>query len=194
MARPIEFNKEEVIERAMMLFWEKGYEATSVRDLNKGMGISSSSMYESFGDKRSIFLLALARFCEIERMSIAQKAEESETPQAFIKQLFGAIDEGAGSEFHTGGSLALKTMNEFGTGDAAITHLLLTHFLGIADIIAAVLAQGQARGTVANRTPPLELAYTILSTLYGVVTLKGVKPDFAFIPAMTQIVLQLLNP
>src|SRR5690554_1038604 len=92
MARPREFDKDEVIERAMLLFWEQGYEATSIRDLKKAMGISSSSMYEVFGDKRGIFLLALARFCELERGRIAQMAADAPTPQHFIEQLFATIE------------------------------------------------------------------------------------------------------
>jgi TetR/AcrR family transcriptional repressor of nem operon len=193
MARSIEFNKEEVIERAMVLFWEKGYEATSVRDLNKAMGISSSSMYETFGDKRTIFLMALARFCEVERASIAHMAARAPTPKAFIEQLFGTVETVMLPDSPTRGSLAFKTMVEFGTLDADVTQLLLAHYFGIADIIATVVREGQQHGTVSATTPALELAYTILSTLHGVATLKGVKPDFAFVSAITQNILRLLN-
>jgi TetR/AcrR family transcriptional repressor of nem operon len=65
MARQREFNKEEVLEQAMMVFWVQGYEATSVRDLQAATGISSSSMYEAFGDKRRLFLATLARYCAL---------------------------------------------------------------------------------------------------------------------------------
>ncbi len=193
MARHREFNEDEVIERAMVLFWEKGYESASVRDLNKAMGISSSSMYETFGDKRSIFLLALAKFCEIERGSIAQKAEAAETPQTFIEQLFMSVETIMLPDSHTRGSMAFNAMVEFGTRDADVTQLLLTHYFGIADIVATVIHQAQSRGTITTQSHALEIAYTIVTTLQGVATLKGVKPDFAYVSAITRNILKLLT-
>jgi TetR/AcrR family transcriptional repressor of nem operon len=193
MARPREFNQDEVIERAMMLFWEKGYEATSIRDLKKAMGISSSSMYEVFGDKRGIFLLALTRFCEVERLEIARKAAEAPTPQAFITQLFASVEAVTQPDSTARASLALNAMVEFGTLDPDVTRLLLAHYFGIAAIVADVLAQGQQQGKISSRTPPLELAYTIVSTLHGVATLKGVKPDFGYVPAIRDTLLTLFS-
>lgn len=193
MARPREFDKDEVIEKAMLLFWEKGYEATPVRDLNKVMGISSSSMYEVFGDKRGVYMLALARFCELERARIRHMANEAATPQAFIQLLFGSV-ESVSLPASLQGSMAFNAMVEFGTRDHEVTPLLLAHYLGIADIIADVVAAGQRNGTIASRTPAPDLAYTFLTTLHGVATLKGVKPDFAFVPAIMQVLFQLLAP
>lgn len=53
MARTREFDEEKVLEAAMQLFWEKGYEATSLSDLTARMGIQRPSIYSTFGDKRS---------------------------------------------------------------------------------------------------------------------------------------------
>ncbi|MEK9754967.1 MAG: helix-turn-helix domain-containing protein, partial [Rhodospirillaceae bacterium] len=56
MARPREFNREQVLERAMQVFWSKGYAATSMRDLTEAMGLSKSSLYDTFGSKHDLFL------------------------------------------------------------------------------------------------------------------------------------------
>ncbi len=178
----------------MLVFWEKGYEATSIRDLLKATGISSSSLYEAFGDKRGIFLAALARFCALEQASIAQLAESAPNPPAFIEQLFLELDGTLTMSSFPRGSMALSAMAEFGTLDTDVTQLLLTHYFAIAEIIHAALKRGQAELTISNPAPPLHLAYTILSTLHGVAMLKGVRPDFAYIPAVTQVILGLLNP
>jgi TetR/AcrR family transcriptional repressor of nem operon len=158
------------------------------------MGISSSSMYEVFGDKRGIFLLALARFCQIERQRIAQMAQAAATPQAFIEQLFASVEDVTQPQPQTQGSLAFNAMVEFGTLDPDVTPLLLDHYFGIVAIIAGVLEQGQATGSVTSQAPALDLAHTILTTLQGVATVKGVKPDFAHVHAITQIILHLLAP
>ena len=193
MPRPREFDKDEVISRAMLLFWERGYEATSIRDLIDVTGISSSSMYEVFGDKRGLFLVTLARFCELERAQIAQMALDEPGPDPFINRLFGSIEHAIHSQAPAQGSLAFNAMVEFGTRDPDVTPLLLTHYFGIAQIIANVIRQGQLDGTVSSGQDPHDLAYAILSALHGLATVKGVKPDYPHAPAITQIIIQLLH-
>lgn len=193
MARQREFDKQQVIERAMLLFWQQGYEATSMRDLQKATGISSSSMYEVFGDKRALFLAALAYFCTLERAKVTQMADMVPTPQAFLEQLFASVELVALPDSRTQGSMAFNAMVEFGTQDTDITTLLLAHYFGIAEIIAAVMKQGQADGMITSQESPENLAFTILSTLQGLATVKGVKPDFPYVHAITQLIVKLLK-
>ena len=56
MARPKEFDIDVVLDRATELFWTKGYEETSMRDLEEGLGVGRQSLYSTFGDKRDLFL------------------------------------------------------------------------------------------------------------------------------------------
>ena len=68
MSRSREFDREAVLHKAMYTFWMKGYEATSVRDLTSAMGIGRQSMYNSFGDKHTLFLECLDLYCEGSRV------------------------------------------------------------------------------------------------------------------------------
>lgn len=193
MARQREFDPKDVIDRAIPVFARLGYEATSVRDLKEAMGISSSSMYEVFRDKRGVFLAALSSACEQERVQIAQMALDTAAPERFIERLFASLDAVQESPPLRQGSLALNAMAEFGTRDPDVTRLLLEHYLGITGIIAEVLGKAQATGTIKTQIEPLHLAYTILSALQGVAAVKGVKPDFAYVQAVTQTLLKLFN-
>lgn len=60
--RPRSFDREAALERAMLLFWEHGYEATSLAELTSAMGISPPSLYAAFGDKQALFLQAVDRY------------------------------------------------------------------------------------------------------------------------------------
>src|ERR671915_96387 len=62
MARPRSFDRDVALEKAMLLFWEKGYEETSIGDLTKAMGIAAPSLYAAFGDKRALFDEAVALY------------------------------------------------------------------------------------------------------------------------------------
>lgn len=83
MPRPKEFNQEEVLQKAMITFWEKGYENTSISDLEESMGISRVSIYNSFTDKEGIFLEILSIYhtvCE----SFLDEAFQEKTLEALI--------------------------------------------------------------------------------------------------------------
>lgn len=62
MARPREFDPDTVVDRALDVFWAKGYEATSLDDLCEGTALNRSSLYAAFGDKRALFLKTIDRY------------------------------------------------------------------------------------------------------------------------------------
>ncbi|HEV8539640.1 MAG TPA: TetR/AcrR family transcriptional regulator [Nitrospiraceae bacterium] len=77
MARPKEFDPDQVLDKAMEVFWRKGYEATSIEDLVTRMGINRGSLYETFGDKQQLFLAAMDRYC---KGTIADRLKQLEQP------------------------------------------------------------------------------------------------------------------
>jgi TetR/AcrR family transcriptional repressor of nem operon len=66
MARPKAFHRDEALDRALAVFWRKGYEATSVADLVKALGVNRASLYTTFRDKHALFLAAFDRYDERE--------------------------------------------------------------------------------------------------------------------------------
>lgn len=84
MARPRSFDRDAALEQAMLLFWEKGYDETSIGDLTRAMGIAAPSLYAAFGDKRTLFEEAVELY---ERLPDAPIAAGDGEPTAF-----GAIE------------------------------------------------------------------------------------------------------
>jgi len=85
--RPIGFDKDAALEAAMLLFWERGYEGTSMADLTQAMGLNPSSIYAAFGDKHALFSLAVERYMKT-RAQYATKALEAPTLKRVIRALF----------------------------------------------------------------------------------------------------------
>ncbi len=85
--RPISFDKDAALEAAMLLFWERGYEGTSMADLTQAMGLSPSSIYAAFGDKQALFSLAVKRYMD-SRAQYATRALEEPTLERVIRALF----------------------------------------------------------------------------------------------------------
>jgi AcrR family transcriptional regulator len=85
--RPISFDKDAALEAAMLLFWERGFEGTSMTDLTQAMALNPSSIYAAFGDKHALFSLAVKRYMK-SRAQYATKALEEPTLEKVVRALF----------------------------------------------------------------------------------------------------------
>src|ERR1700692_3078296 len=86
MGRPLGFAENEALEAAMRVFWEKGFEGSTLSDLTEAMGINRSSMYATFGDKEALFRLAMARYAE-GPAAYVREALEQPTVRAVVEGL-----------------------------------------------------------------------------------------------------------
>jgi TetR/AcrR family transcriptional regulator, copper-responsive repressor len=85
--RPRSFDRGRALERAMHLFWRQGYEATSVSDLTRAMGINPPSLYAAFGDKEQLYLEALGRYQQRRCESMTKWFDEEPTAKAAVRRL-----------------------------------------------------------------------------------------------------------
>ena len=97
--RPTAFDKETALDVAMRLFWERGYEGTSMADLSQTMGLHPSSIYAAFGDKQSLFALAAKRYADVPAQYMV-RALEQPTLRGFILAAFDNTVDFLGSKEH----------------------------------------------------------------------------------------------
>src|ERR1700735_5834302 len=123
MARPKEFDPERALTKAMNLFWRLGYENTSMEALMKAMGIARQSLYDTFGDKRSLYLKALAHYREETNASMRRLFSSAPTVKdAFAQLLYGLSAESRAQ--HARGCLLLSANMERAAGDSVISDFL----------------------------------------------------------------------
>jgi TetR/AcrR family transcriptional repressor of nem operon len=91
MARHKEFDRDEALHKAMEVFWSRGYEAASIQDLVKHMGINRQSLYDTFGDKHALYLQALDRYHEVEGRKMFELLERPGSVKQSLRQLFEGI-------------------------------------------------------------------------------------------------------
>lgn len=171
MARQREFDREDALRQAMRLFWSKGYDGTSITDLTEVMGLSRSSLYETFGDKRDLFLAAVERYVAgVDRRRTAILAG-SGTVRARLDAYFGGVidfvlDPGRpGGCFFTNTAVALSSVDErvravLREGDARQE----------ADFLACV-AEGQRTGELPRGRHPRALARFLVGLVRGLTVL-----------------------
>lgn len=86
--RPQQIDPDVALEKAMLLFWEKGYESTSLADLESGLEVGRQSIYNTFGDKKALFLKAYKHYLDTRLSEALQLLEEGVTPQDKLRNLF----------------------------------------------------------------------------------------------------------
>jgi TetR/AcrR family transcriptional repressor of nem operon len=122
MARPREFDRDAAVERAMSVFWRKGYAATSTDDLLRAMKIGRQSMYDTFGDKHRLYLEALERY---QQESVAEnigRLRSTASPLAGIEAfVIGII--AADKPARERGCMGVGSISEFGTTDPDLVTL-----------------------------------------------------------------------
>ncbi|MEJ1223102.1 TetR/AcrR family transcriptional regulator [Sediminicola sp. 1XM1-17] len=113
MARKKQYIEQEVLEKAMHLFWRNGYENTSIRMLEKEMGINQFSIYASFGSKQGVFLQSIKAYNK-KIQGITDKLEKSQNGVEGIKQYFKDFLEFAKEDDLSKGCMVTNTVNELG--------------------------------------------------------------------------------
>jgi TetR/AcrR family transcriptional regulator, transcriptional repressor for nem operon len=118
MARPKSFDEDAVLDQAIQLFWERGYDGTSLADLETHLGLGRQSLYNSFGDKHALFLKALERYRRTVGVTATAQLNAPEAGLEAIRGFFEcglkSIASGSGSR----GCLMTNTITELGSDDA----------------------------------------------------------------------------
>lgn len=114
LGRPAAFDKDAALDVAMRLFWERGYEGTSMADLSEAMEIHPSSIYAAFGDKQELFALAAQRYIDVPAQYMV-RALEQPTFKSFILAAFDNTVEFLGSKEHPSSCFTLTGAISCGT-------------------------------------------------------------------------------
>jgi TetR/AcrR family transcriptional repressor of nem operon len=189
MARPREFDPEQALERATLAFWAKGFENTSLDDLSAATGLNRSSLYAAFGDKRELYLRALARY---EAGSVARIAAAFEGRSAraglaaFLAGLIDSIVAGPGRRGCFIGNCAAE-MARLDRGAAARVRGSLAR---IEAAFLAPLERARARAELPPGAEPLALARFVTAGIQGLRLVGKANPDRA---ALEQIAAVMLN-
>lgn len=122
MARNVEFDEQLAISKAMDVFWRKGYNGTTMRDLTEAMGINSSSLYNTIGDKHELFIRSIKHYTETRMKEAIKQLEPIKSPikaiEKFIQSSVYVITNEPNS------CLAIKTTFEVATTDEQVQKII----------------------------------------------------------------------
>jgi TetR/AcrR family transcriptional repressor of nem operon len=165
MARTKAFDREQALDRAMHAFWKRGYEATSLPDLLDAMGIGRQSMYDTFGDKRALFILALERYCDRANESHACLAAAASVKRA-IRELFEAIVNERVADKRRG-CLGIMSALDVAPHDPEVAKLLAKRQRIVEEHFYQALDRARASGEIPASKDARGLARFLVGALVG---------------------------
>ena len=192
MARPKAFDRDVALERAMHVFWARGYEATSLDDLLREMNIGRQSLYDTFGDKRALFLEALARYRQLLDGFVAGCLAGQPSVKAGIRQLFDGVVADS-EDRKRRGCLLVNTAIELAPHDPEAARLVNAGQLATERAFERALQLARRRGELANGKRIRPLARFLVGALLGMRVVAKADPDPRRLRDMADVALQALD-
>ena len=165
MARSKEFDETVVLRKAMELFWEQGYEKTSMQDLVDRMGIHRRSIYDTFGDKRSLFLASLDAYEKFITHEMETIIRQNASVHAAIRDVFLFILRS--SDQYPKGCLSVNAAVELSLLDQEIDRLVTAMFNRTEGMFEELIRHGQENGELSGDIDPEETARFLHNNLIG---------------------------
>lgn len=177
MPRQRAYDKDEVIDRAVDLFWQRGYGATSIQELVEATGINRASMYSAFGNKAGLFNAALDRYLRSDVTSRILEADERQPFPALMAGIFSSIIDQAVQGSSRRGCLLTNTAVELSPHDDAVAEKIKRELSTLESGMTKRIERAQARGEVTEDVDPSSLARAMINTIQGLRVIAKVNPD-----------------
>ncbi|CAL9668590.1 TetR/AcrR family transcriptional regulator [Streptomyces sp. enrichment culture] len=192
MARTREFDTEAAVSRAMELFWTRGYEATSVRDLTQHLGIGLGSLYAAFCDKDGLYRAALEHYRTTLAAAALRSLEEGADVRAAIRALLTERIRIA-VENDGRGCLAVNAVCERLPQDAATRRTVREMQEASREVLVEVLRAARERGEIAARHDSDTVAAFLITFLNGLLVSSKITPDARSLEPLAELALTFLD-
>lgn len=181
-----QFDHDAVVDRAMMLFWRRGYGGTSIQDLEKATRLARGSLYNAFGDKQGLFVAALKRYESTvgqERIRQLSNPDPSRAIEGFLDTLIAQMSEPSRPR----GCLHTNTSLEFPDAPDEVLRVVAERTAAIESAIYLVLRRAQADGVIAPTVDARAYARFYLGVAKGISVLHKVFGDAAALRDLVKV-------
>ncbi len=192
MARTKEYRKEEALEAAMTLFWKQGYSATSIQQLLTVMGLSRSSMYAEFGNKRDLFEEALARYNNAVE-SLIRTISDASDPAEAVRNFFDASFGEHNSDMLFRGCLLVNTILEMRDVDDELSTSATKYLEKIEQAFSCCFKRCARKGTLHRDLDPELLAGFFMTVAKGIRVVSRQQPTKSYLRGVVETALLVLG-
>jgi TetR/AcrR family transcriptional repressor of nem operon len=181
MARTKDFDENEVLTKAIQIFWHKGYNGTSMQDLVDGLGISRSSLYDTFTDKHTLFVKALESYRNSGAAKIQTLIAQAGSAKEAVQKLLEYTTKDLLDDGQQKGCFMVNANVELATHDTEVNKLLCQNDQQMEDAFLQVIQKGKDSGEIKSLLEARALARFIMNTVKGMqVTVKSTTDQAVF--------------
>ncbi|MER7178483.1 TetR/AcrR family transcriptional regulator [Streptomyces hyaluromycini] len=191
MARIREFDMDQAVERAMDLFWRRGYAETSLQDLLKELSIGSGSFYAAFGSKEQLYIRSLDRYISLQGADLETTLDEAAGIRFAVRKVLTSMIE-ADLADPTRGCLVVNTATECGDQPLAADRVN-TAIRQVESSLAGALERAQARGEISPEKNPGELARFLTTFIQGIRIVGGARVGSEFMEDALSTAMRVLD-
>lgn len=177
MPRPKKFDKEEILERAMRLFWQKGFEATSIQDLVDHTGVNKQSLYDTFGDKQSLYRAALDHYRAVNENLFGELCAESCSAKTALRAIFEKIVDENAADAERKGCFLVNAAIELSASRDEIGRLCGDNMRSMEAKFARLIEAGQDSGEIRRSLDAEATAAFLFAALSGLQTVGKITRE-----------------
>ncbi len=193
MARPISFDKESVLDRAVSVFWENGYNATSISDLVDATGLLRGSLYAAFKSKHGLYIAAIDHYFEQLNKTSFQLLLAPKPPLDCITDFFNHLVEESRRDKNFKGCLLANTLLEIPVDDEEVNKQVSDMTDNLSRMFKQLLSQAKAEHTLYKKSNVDELSEYLVASVYGLRVYNKTRPGTKKLKALVTTILSVLK-
>jgi TetR/AcrR family transcriptional repressor of nem operon len=190
VGRPCEFDPQHALDVAMRVFWQQGYDGTSLGDLLTAMDLSKSSLYQAFGGKAELFQRCLEHYRDTFSGRMRAALDQAPSGLAYIESILSGVAEGTAEPMGRAGCLLINTASEFGQRDPQIAQVVGRSLERFEDLFFAAICRAQAEKAIPKEANARSLSFFLVTSLGG---LKGMARAGASPEKIRTVVQVIMN-
>ena len=192
MPKTVLFDRDDVLRKATDLFWQKGYNGTSMQDLVDATGLNRSSIYNSFGDKFQLYKESLKRYQKLQQEKLKDYFSEGQGPKQSIISLFEGIRDEIIGESHGKGCFLANCTTELSHTEPQVYDFLVQNKDTITQGFTELIQEAQKEGDISPSKNAGHLALYLFSSLQGLRVTSMLDNKSSDIEGLTQQILSVL--
>jgi TetR/AcrR family transcriptional repressor of nem operon len=168
MARKKDFDEDELLERAVNLFWRKGYHATSAQDLVDELKINRSSLYNTYTDKKTLFTKSLKQYQQKQTNAMLAMLDKADDAAITIKQIFDNLVNESIADTLLKGCFMVNTAVELAGVDQEVGVIVNENNKSVEDGLTKLIEKSRRSGKLSSKVEPRTLARFIFANITGI--------------------------
>lgn len=181
MARPKKFDEAETLQKALKVFWKKGYSGTSMSDLVSAMSINAPSLYDTYGDKHRLFMASLNNYLVSQLNWMKALSGQTIPVKEIITTLLKALVADTLNDPERKGCFMVNTITELANQDEQVLKVAIQNEKDVREILSQLIKRGQQSGEISSKNDPEIMAMYLFTTMMGVRVVASTNFDSAFL-------------